>query len=99
MCVKEFRYLLLSHGIVEQLSTMPAAMDDLKVAIQLHFLVGGMELVGLVDGDLGILVAVQHEQGRVGFVDVENGAGEPGKFRGILRAFPKEKLQCGHANA
>lgn len=76
MAAQELPHQRHSVGIVEHRSTMRCARNHLELHRGPNPLIRPAEFERLIDGHLRILIAMQQEQGRVVWIDVENRAGE-----------------------
>ena len=98
MLVQERLHYRVAFLVGELWSTVRRPMDYLELNLHVPFFVGVVELVRLVDGHLRILVSMQHQQRRIGRIDVEHGAGETRQTLFVLRLTSEEKVQGGYAH-
>ena len=85
MLVQEFFHDLKARAFVKNSSSVRSAVHDFERGFQAVSLVRSMEFVRLVNGHLRILVSVEKEEGRIGGIDKENGAGELCDVREVSR--------------
>src|SRR3954447_8184996 len=81
---KKGRHQLRALGVDELLTAVGAAVKDDQAAGELEGLVAALELEGLVDRRLRVLVAVDEQQRGGAGVDVEDGARQPRQVRHVL---------------
>ena len=68
-------------------------VNDLELNLKMMFLIGVMELVGLIDGSLNILIATQRQRGRIQPVDMKYGTGSSHQLGPLLRLISQEQVQ------
>src|SRR3954465_11277357 len=67
-------------GCEEQLAAVRAAIHNFELRRQALLFVRANHFVGLVDGHLRILIAVEPQQRRIARIDVKDRTGEPSEF-------------------
>ena len=89
--VEKLGHDLHTFTVEEQGSAVARPVDDDERRLQPHALVGAYELMGLVDRHLRVLVAVQQQQRRVGFVDVKHRARQPRQRHVFVGECPQQR--------
>ena len=88
-----------ARGIAEPLTPMGGAVDDLESYRQPMSLVGSVQLVGLVDRNLWILISVKNEQGGIRGVDVSHRTSEPCQIGHLVGTASEKQFQRRHPDA
>ena len=79
---------------VEHVAPVGRAVDDKERHVEPELRIGALQLVGLVDRHLRILVAMQQHERRVLAVHMRDGAGQRRQFRAPVGGRAEQALQC-----
>lgn len=85
-------------GGEEELAAVCAAEDGFEGDGEAESFVGTEHFQALVDGHLGVLVAVVPEERWIGFIDVKDGAGEAGEVGFGVGLSAEEQFEGGNAH-
>ena len=85
--------------VIKRIPAMLSSMQGYKRNIQSGFLVLSQQFDRLIYGHLRILIAMNHQQGRVVYVDMKHGTRFLGDGRNILWTTANKELKGGDANA
>ena len=85
--------------VIKKWSAVFPSVDDFEVCIQVVEFVLVVEFMGLVYGDLGVLISMKHEQGWVMGVNVFRWAGFLGQGRVLFGLAAQKELQGWNPNA
>ena len=87
--VQERDHTLDALGREKQISAVRRAMDDVQRDVEAGLLVGALQLVGLIDRHLRVLVAMHEEQRWIARADVDDRARHLREAGYVLRQRPQ----------